>query len=294
MPVGYIKKVGVGLLIVGMLSAFAGFLGVGYAGADVSWDPADNANINPGNVPASSPGYTLGEDCGSAAAGDWGWYFVLPSGTANGATEIVSIDVQFEGAGLIQHATFEHPNGTLNKALVFTAGPDTLSDARAVVAPTPDPSPAQFVLSHVCHGTTESSSSESSSSESSSSESSSSTESSSTESSSTESSSTESSSTESSSTESSSIESSSTESSSTESSSVESSSSEQSSSVLSSEQSTASASPAAAVLGEETARAALPRTGFDPSGLFTVGMVTAMSGGALTALGSGLARRKKA
>ena len=283
MPVGYIKKVGVGLLIVGMLSAFAGFLGVGYAGADVSWDPADNANINPGNVPASSPGYQVGDDCGSGAAGDWGWYFVLPKGTANGATEIVSIDVQFENAGLIQHASFEHPGDKLNKALVFTAGPDTLLDARAVVAPTPDPSPAQFVLSHVCHGTTESSSSESSSSESSSSESSSS-----------ESSSSESSSSESSSSESSSSESSSVESSSSESSSVESSSSEQSSSVLSSEQSSSSDGPADAVLGEETVRAALPRTGFDPSGLFTVGMVTAMSGGALTALGSGLARRKKA
>jgi hypothetical protein len=283
MRVGYIKKAGVGLLVVGMLSAFAGFLGVGYAGADASWDPADNANINPGNVlpdGASNPGYQSEDDCGTSAAGDWGWYFVLPKGTANGATEFVSIDVQFENAGLIQHAEFIHPNDTLNKAVVYTATSDTLVDARAVVSPTPDPSPAQFVLSHVCAGTTESSSSESSSSESSSSESSSS-----------ESSSSESSSSESSSSESSSSESSSVESSSSESSSVDSSSS----SVLSSEQSTVSeAETPAAVLGAEAARAALPRTGFDPSGLFTVGMVTAMSGGALTALGSGLGRRKKA
>jgi hypothetical protein len=277
MRVGIIKKAGVGLLVVGMLSAFAGFLGVGYAGADATWDPADNANINPGNVlpdGASNPGYNSGDDCGSGAAGDWGWYFVLPKGTANGATEFVSIDVQFENAGLIQHAAFINPGGKLNKAVVFTASSDTLVDARAVVSPTPDPAPAQFVLSHVCAGTTESSSS----SESHSSES--------------HSSSSESSSSESSSSESSSVESSSVESSSVESSSVESSSVE-SSSVLSSEQSTVSEAEApAAVLGVEVARAPLARTGFDPSGLFTVGMTTTLSGGALTALGSALARRK--
>ena len=157
------KKSGIGLLVVGLLSAFAGFLGVGYAGADASWNPAGNATINPGNVPASSPGFQVGDDCGGdAALGDWGWYFVLPPGKANGATEIVSIDVQFQSAGLIGNAPFIHPGGKLNKAVVYTSGPDTLLDARAVVAPAPDPAPAEFNLSHVCHGSPSSSSSSSS------------------------------------------------------------------------------------------------------------------------------------
>jgi hypothetical protein len=295
------KKSGIGLLVVGLLSAFAGFLGVGYAGADASWNPADNATINPGNVPASSPGFQVGDDCGGdAALGDWGWYFVLPPGTANGATEIVSIDVQFQSAGLIGNAPFIHPGGKLNKAVVFTSGPDTLLDARAVVAPAPDPAPAQFVLSHVCHGSPNSSSSSSSSADHSSSEQSSSDHSSSSadHSSSEQSSSDHSSSSadHSSSEQSSSDHSSSEQSSSVESSSVESSSSHETSVLSSSVDSSSSQTGVtqATVLGAEVERAAaLPRTGVDPTLLVTVGLLMSLAGGALALSSDRLLARRR-
>jgi hypothetical protein len=304
------KKSGIALLVAGLLSAFAGFLGVGYAGADASWNPADNAVINPGNVPATAPGFEVGDDCGgSAALGGLGWYFVLPPGKANGATEIVSIDVQFQGAGLIGNAPFIHPNGQLNKAIVYTSEGDTLLDARAVVAPAPDPAPAEFNLSHVCHSSSSSSSSaEHSSSEHSSSEdhsSSSADHSSSSADHSSSSADHSSSSADHSSSEQSSSEdhssssadhSSSVESSSVESSSVESSSS-QVTSVLSSsvdQSSSQSDTTAATVLAAETERAAaLPRTGVDPTRLVTIGMLMALAGGALALSSDRLIARRR-
>ena len=314
MRVGLIKKTGFGLLVASVLTIFASFLGVGYASAVTpDWDTNDNANLNPSHQNATNPGFTKSDrddaDCGTppqGAAGDWGWYFVLPAGKSAGADTIVTLDVNFDQWGFHKDVAFTHPGKTW-KAVVWTPTSDTLLDAKAYTTTQTSAGPGEFNLSHVCAGTTTNSSSSSDSTSSSSTSSSSSSDSTSSSSSeSTSSSSSESTSSSSSeSTSSSSSESTSSSSSeSTSSSSSESTSS--SSSVLDTSSSTSTSSsssevlatestnaPNPTVLGVEVTRDTLPRTGIDPSTLLAVGLLFALVGAMLVGGADRLARRTR-
>ena len=140
------RRLGRGLAAVGIA-----VLGIGLlphpASAAPNWDPADNAFLHEAHKGSSNPGFTTG-DCPAppeGAAGDWGWHFVLPGND----TTFVTIDVDFQNDGFTQHIPFV-ADPSAKHAYVYTAGPDTLLDARAVVNGTEN----EFVLSHVCTGTT--------------------------------------------------------------------------------------------------------------------------------------------
>jgi len=140
------RKLGRGLAVVGLILATIGLMPHG-AGADPNWDPADNAFLHEAHKGATNPGFKSG-DCPTppeGAAGDWGWHFVLNGGT----TDFVTVDVDFASWGFHQHVPFV-ADPSSKHAYVFTPGPDTLLDARAVVNGTE----TEFVLSHVCTGTT--------------------------------------------------------------------------------------------------------------------------------------------
>ena len=140
------RRFGRGLAAVGLILAMIGLMPRA-AGADPNWDPADNAFLHEAHKGSTNPGFKSG-DCPAppeGAAGDWGWHFVLPGSTS----DFVTVDVDFASYGFHQHVPFvADPDG--KHAYVYTPGPDTLNDARAVVTGTE----TEFVLSHVCEGTT--------------------------------------------------------------------------------------------------------------------------------------------
>jgi LPXTG-motif cell wall-anchored protein len=140
------RRLGRGLAVVGLVIAAMGLLPQA-ASAAPNWDPADNAFLHEAHKGSSNPGFKTG-DCPArpeGAAGDWGWHFVLPGNTS----DFITIDVDFQNDGFTQHIAFvADPDG--KHAYVYTSGPDTLLDARAHVSGTE----TEFVLSHVCTGTT--------------------------------------------------------------------------------------------------------------------------------------------
>lgn len=140
------RRLGRGFAVIGLVIAAIG-MAPHAAGAAPNWDPADNAFLHEAHKGAQNPGFKTG-DCPTppeGAAGDWGWHFILPGST----TAFVTIDVDFESYGFHQHVPFVASPSTKH-AYVFTPGPDTLLDARAFV----DGTETEFVLSHVCPGTT--------------------------------------------------------------------------------------------------------------------------------------------
>ena len=258
MKAALIKKTGIGLLVAGLLTVFAGFLGVGYAGAVTpDWDANDNAHLNPSQQGATNPGFNQTDnesaDCGEAPDGaTWGWYFVLPAGKANGADTIVTLDVNFQTYGFHKDVAFTHPGKTW-KAVVWTPTADTLLDAKAYTTTNDGSGEGEFNLSHVCAGETNSSSSSSSSET-------------------TSSSSTET----------------------TSSSSVENSSSSTESTTQSSGVEETSSSSNTAVLGEEVTRSnELARTGFDPTAMLAIGIAIMLGGVLLLGGARQLAKRER-
>jgi hypothetical protein len=140
------RRLGRGLAAVGLVLAGIGLVPHA-AGAAPNWDPADNAFLKEAHKGSSNPGFKKG-DCPAppeGAAGDWGWHLILPGNS----TTFVTIDVDFQNDGFTQHIPFV-ADPDPKHAYVYTSGPDTLLDARAVVNGTE----TEIVLSHVCTGTT--------------------------------------------------------------------------------------------------------------------------------------------
>jgi hypothetical protein len=143
-----IRTMGRGLLAGGALCVIAGVVLASGVVAAPNWDPSDNAYLHAQHKGSSNPGFAASGTCPTppeGASGDWGWHFVLQGSS----TTFVTIDVDFQNDGFHQHVPFvAQPDA--KHAYVYTAGPDTLLDARAFVS-----GPAtEFVLSGICTGTT--------------------------------------------------------------------------------------------------------------------------------------------
>jgi hypothetical protein len=309
MTVTLVKKFGVGLLVMGMLTVFSGLLGVGNAGA------AQNPGGNNGTVKIDGDGLDEGADnnphVGCQLVVEW---FGFDAGTRTTTATFTAHAPTGSGETLLAD-TFTF-TGTGDSSVLAAERTYDLSDALAGYTPSSQGfhvkltvdvvdsgSKAKVLWVNECDGTEDddsdsssssdsessSSDSESSSSESSSSESSSSdSESSSSESSSSDS---ESSSSESSSSDS---ESSSVDNTSSSTTSTGSSDSTSSSSTLAlaDESATPADSTGAAVLGLESNRSgSLPRTGIDPTALLGIGSALTLGGSALVASTTRMRRR---
>jgi hypothetical protein len=107
---------------------------------------ASLATLKPEHVGSTNPGFQSGP-CPDNLNGpeDWGWHFVLQGND----TTFNSVSAVFQNEGTVTDFVSDPP-GKPKHAYVYTSGPDTLLGATADVTG-PD---TEFVLSHVCTGTT--------------------------------------------------------------------------------------------------------------------------------------------
>ena len=310
MTVTLVKKFGVGLLVMGMLTVFSGLLGVGNAGA------AQNPGGNNGTVKIDGDGLDEGNDnnphVGCELVVEW---FGFDAGTRTTTATFTAHAPTGSGETLLAD-TFTF-TGTGDSSVLAAQRTYDLSDAlsgytassqgfhvKLTVDVVDSGSKAKVLWVNECDGTegdsdsSSSSDSESSSSDSESSDSESSSSDSESSSSDSESSSSESSSSDSESSssdsESSSSESSSVENTSSSTTSTGSSDSTSSSSTLAlaDESAAPTDSTGAAVLGLESNRSgSLPRTGIDPTALLGIGSALTLGGSALVASTTRMRRR---